>query len=165
MAKVKKANKVVLKLTRKEKETLLKLSRSRSAPAGHVERARIILGYVDGTSISELARQMNTDRSKIQRCINKARELGACESLEDLQRPGKPNTITPEAKAWLISLACQKPVDLGYPHEVWTQELLATHARNNCLKDGHPSLSKIRKGTVNKILMEEGVKRHKVTYY
>ncbi len=165
MAKSEKVTKSDLRLTKKEREVLSELSRSRSAPAGQVERARIILSYVDGMSISELARQMNTDRTKIQRCIKRAREFGACESLDDIQRSGRQPSITPEAKAWLTSLACQKPVDLGYPHEVWTQELLATHARTQCLKEGHPSLSKIRKGTVNKILMEEGIKPHKVSYY
>lgn len=165
MAKSKKTNKSGLGLTKKDRSALASLSRSRTAPAGQVERARIILGYVDGISVSELARQINTDRSKIQRCIKKAKELGVFESLEDLQRSGRQPLITPEAKAWLIALACQKPVELGYPHEVWTQELLATHARNNCLKNGHPSLARIRKGTVNKILMEEGIKPHKVTYY
>lgn len=165
MAKSTKTRTHDLKLSKREREVLLELSRSRSAPAGQVERARIILSYVDGISISEIARDMHTDRTKIQRCIKKAKELGACESLEDLQRSGRQPSITPEAKAWLISIACQKPADLGYPHEVWTQELLATHARDHCLMAGHPSLSKIRKGTVNKILMEEGIKPHKVSYY
>jgi hypothetical protein len=31
--------------------------------------------------------------------------------------------ITPEAKACLVSLACQKAKDLGYPHELWTTRL------------------------------------------
>jgi transposase len=165
MAKMKKVSTGVLKLTKKDRAVLLKLSKSRSEAAGRVERARIILAHADGISVSELSRQMKTDRSKIQRCIGKAKRLGACESLEDLQRPGRQPTITPDAKAWLTSLACQKPVDLGYPHEVWTQELLSVHARTHCVKEGHPSLCKIRKGTVNKILMEGGIKPHKVSYY
>ncbi len=36
-------------------------------------------------------------------------------------RPGKEPTITAEAKAWLVSLACRKAKDLGYPHELWTR--------------------------------------------
>src|SRR4249919_874275 len=35
------------------------------------------------------------------------------------------STITAEAKAWLVSLACRKAKDLGYPHELWTTRLLA----------------------------------------
>ena len=165
MPKTTKPSANVLKLTKEERAVLLKLSRSRSAPAGQVERARIVLGYADGVAVSELARQMGTDRSKIQRCIGKARRVGVIESLEDVQRSGREPTITPEDKAWLISLACQKPVNLGYTYEVWSQELLSIHARKHCIKEGHPALCRIRKGTVNKILMEKGIKPHKISYY
>lgn len=165
MSKKKSGTLSQLKLTRTEKKELQKLSKSRSAPAGEVERARILLAHADGVPISEIARMMNTDRSKIYRCINKACGAGVYEGLFDLQRPGKQRTITAEAKAWLLSLACQKPVDLGYPHEVWTQELLASHARKYCIAAGHPSLSQAAKATVNRILSEEGIKPHKISYY
>ena len=49
---------------------------------------------------------------------------------------GKP-TITLEAKAWLVSLACRKAKDLGYPHELWTTRLLAHHARAHGPAEGH----------------------------
>jgi hypothetical protein len=57
--------------------------------------------------------------------------------LEDRPRPGKEPTITAEAKAWLVSLACQKPKELGYPHELWTTRLLARHAREHGPAAGH----------------------------
>jgi hypothetical protein len=34
-------------------------------------------------------------------------------ALDDRPRPGKEPTITPEAKAWLVSLACDKAKDHG----------------------------------------------------
>ena len=37
--------------------------------------------------------------------------------------------MTPEAKAWLVSLACDKAKEHGYAHELWTTRLLARHAR------------------------------------
>src|SRR5258708_2805642 len=40
-------------------------------------------------------------------------------------RPGKEPVITPEAKAWLVSLACDKAKEHGHPHELWTTRLLA----------------------------------------
>jgi transposase len=165
MSKTKRKERKNFKLTKKERDVLMKLSRARLAPAGQVERARILLAHADGASVVEIAQQMSTDRPKIYRCINRAKEFGILEGLEDIQRTGRQPIITPDAKAWLTSIACQKPVDMGYPHEVWTQELLAAHARNHCLEAGHPSLSKIRKGTVNKILSQKGIKPHKVTYY
>jgi len=30
--------------------------------------------------------------------------------------------VVSEAKTWLVALACQKAKELGYPHELWTQE-------------------------------------------
>ena len=54
---------------------------------------------------------------------------GALAALDDRPRPGKEPTITAEAKAWLVDLACRKAKELGYPHELWTTRLLARHAR------------------------------------
>lgn len=39
-------------------------------------------------------------------------------ALDERPRPGKTPVITNEAKAWLVSLACRKAKELGYPHEV-----------------------------------------------
>ncbi len=72
---------------------------------------------------------------------------------------------TAEAKAWLVSLACRKAKDLGYPHEVWTTRLLARHAREHGPAEGHACLGKLAQGTVCKILNEQEVKPHKVRYY
>jgi hypothetical protein len=71
--------------------------------------------------------------------------------------------ITAEAKTWLVALACRKPKELGYPHELWTTRLLAAHARQHGPSAGHPSLAKLAQGTVCKILAE--VKPHRVRYY
>lgn len=86
-------------------------------------------------------------------------------ALDDSPRPGKAPQITEEARAWLVSLACQKACDLGYPHELWTTRLLARHARDHAAAAGHPCLSNIAQGTVCKILARHDVKPHKVRYY
>jgi transposase len=80
-------------------------------------------------------------------------------------RPGREPTITPEAKAWLVSLACRKAKDLGYPHELWTTRLLARHAREHGPAEGHACLADLAQGTVCKILDQDEVKPHKVRYY
>lgn len=86
-------------------------------------------------------------------------------ALDDRPRPGKRPTITLEAKAWLVSLACRKANELGYPHELWTTRLLARHAREHGPAEGHACLSNLAQGTVVKILNEEEVKPHRVRYY
>jgi transposase len=86
-------------------------------------------------------------------------------ALDDSPRPGKEPEITLQARAWLVSLACQKPKDVGYPHELWTTRLLARHAREHAPSAGHVCLVRIAQGTVCKILAEQEVKPHKVRYY
>ncbi len=144
---------------------LEQISKSRTEKSNRVERAKMILKYSYNESISSIARQLSTNRPKVERCIDKALQLGPLAALDDLPRPGKPRTITPEARTWLVNLACQKPKDLGYSFELWTNRLLADHARRQCIKAGQPSLLTITRGTVSKILQKSGVRPHKITYY
>ena len=51
------------------------------------------------------------------RCLGRAVRLGVMAALDDSPRPGKAAEITAEAKAWLVSLACRKAKDLGYPQK------------------------------------------------
>ena len=122
-----------LLLTPEVQEELIKISKSRSERASRVERATINLLYAEGATISAIARELSTNRPKIERCVDKALQLGALASLDDLPRSGKPPDITPEAKAWLISIACQKPKDLGYSYELWTEGQRCPSAQNYIL--------------------------------
>ena len=70
-----------------------------------------------------------------------------------------------EARTWLVGLACAKPTQFGYPHELWTTRLLAAHARAHGPRAGHPSLANLAQGTVCKILAAHEVKPHRVRYY
>lgn len=130
-----------------------------------MERAKILIAYEEGDSVSSIARELNTNRPKVERCIDKALQLGAMQALEDLPRRGRPASISSEAKAWPVSLACQKPKDLGYSYELWTTRLLARHARDHCLEAGHPSLHGLAGGTVSKVLSDHDVKPHRIKYY
>lgn len=90
---------------------------------------------------------------------------GALAALDDRPRPGREPVITPEAKAWLVSLACDKAKEHGYPHELWTTRLLARHAREHGPAAGHECLARLVQGTVCKLLGQEAIKPHKVRYY
>src|SRR5262249_53125264 len=86
-------------------------------------------------------------------------------ALDDLPRPGRKPTITAEAKAWVVNLACRKAKELGYPHELWTTRLLAAHVREHGPREGHGCLGKLAQGTLCIILNEQEIKPHKVRYY
>jgi transposase len=154
-----------LVLTEEEEVALKSLSHSRTEPAAQVERAKILLAYAEGESISSTARRFETNRPKIERCVDKALQLGAHTSLKDLPRSGRKRRITPEARTWLVDLACQKPKDLGYSYELWTARLLAKHAREHGPSEGHPCLSQLSRGTVSKILTHREIRPHKIRYY
>jgi transposase len=154
-----------LKLSKSEVEALTSLAQSRSEPAGRVQRATILLRYHAGNTVSEIARTVGTNRPRVERCISKALELGVQQALADLPGRGRRPAMTPEARAWVVALACQKPKDLGYAQELWTTRLLAKHVRKHCEAAGHGSLAKLGRGTVSKILSANQVHPHKIQYY
>ena len=154
-----------LELSTKEMDYLLRTGRSRTESLSKVHRAKILLAYHGGDSISQIARQMRTNRPKVERTVQKALEYGVQTALRDLPRRGRSPRISAEARAWLISLACTKPKDLGYAAETWTTQELARHIRNHCLEAGHPSLCRLSRGTVSKILARSEIKPHKIRYY
>jgi transposase len=86
-------------------------------------------------------------------------------ALDDRARTGREARITAEARTWLVGLACARPTQFGYPHELWTTRLLAAHARDHGPDAGHPSLANLAQGTVCKILAAHEVRPHKVRYY
>jgi transposase len=156
---------VELAMTGKEIETLTALSRSRTEPASRVSRAAMLLGYREKPSFFAVGRRLGVHHQTVQRCVERAVANGALAALDDRPRPGKEPTITPEAKAWLVSLACDKAKEHGYPHELWTTRLLARHAREHGPAAGHDCLAHLVQGTVCKILGQEEIKPHKVRYY
>ena len=154
-----------LRLSPGEVEMLTALSQSRTEAAGRVLRASILLRYDAGDTVSEIARSLRTNRPRVERCVSKALELGVAQALADLPGRGRRPAMTPESRAWVVSLACQKPKDLGYAQELWTTRLLAQHIRKQCTAAGHPSLSRLGRGTVSKILSANQVRPHRIQYY
>lgn len=154
-----------LVLNKKHREMLVRVSRSRTEAVQRVERARILLAYADGETVSAIARTEATNRPKVERAIDKALQMGPLVALRDLQRSGRSRKITEEARAWVVSLACQKPREFGYSYELWTCDLLSRHIRNNCKQKMHHCLEKVSKGTISKILSRHKLKPHKIRYY
>ena len=131
------------------------IARSRTEPAGRVERARILLAYREDASFFAVGRAMGAHHQTVQRCVERALAYGPMSALDDRPRPGREATITAEAKAWIVDLACRKAKDLGYPHELWTTRLLARHVREHGPAEGHACLAKLAQGTLCNILNEQ----------
>jgi transposase len=156
---------IELAMTAEEIESLTALSRSRTEPARRVERARMLLAYRETPSFYAVGQSVGVHHQTVERCVERALADGPLAALDERPHPGKEPTITPEAKAWLVSLACDKAKEHGYPHELWTTRLLARHAREHGPAVGHHSLAQVVQGTVCKILSQQEIKPHKVRYY
>jgi hypothetical protein len=86
------------------RQRLLEISRSRTEPTGRVERARIILAYLDDPSAYAVARAIGVTQQTVTRCLERAAELGVIEALDDRPRAGRDPVMTAEAKTWLVAL-------------------------------------------------------------
>ena len=154
-----------LLLTPEQKVTLKELAASRTAPAREVERAKVLLGYADGSSITQLQRQLGFGRPMIYRCIDKALAAGVQMGLKDkYHRPHEPE-ITDEAKAWVVSIACTKPKDHDLAAELWTISALAKFVCERAEAAGFARLANAGKSTVWRILDDNDIKPHKISYY
>ena len=71
-----KTKRAALLLTKDQKTILEELSRSRTASAREIERAKVLFGYAEGLSIAELQRQTGGSRPTIYKCIDKALAAG-----------------------------------------------------------------------------------------
>jgi len=141
---------IELGFTQEDVAELTRLARSRTEPASRVERARMLLAYRETPSFYAVGRTIGVTHQTVERCVRRAEKLGVIVALDDSPRPGRERVITKEARTFVVDLACRKPKELGYPHELWTTRLLTRH---------------LAQGTLCKILTAYEIKPHKVRYY
>ena len=148
-----------------DREYLQLQTRARTIQAQTVSRARILLLKAAGTPINDIADKVGLNRKSVMLCINKYLEGGVENALFDAPGRGRNAEITDDEKAWIISIACQKPVDLGYSAETWTRALLTKHINKFAEEAGHIRLATISQSKVRTILTEADIKPNKITYY
>ena len=156
---------VEFEMSEADRAALQGIARSRSEKAGRALRARMLLAYRENPSFYAVGRRLSVGHQTVTRCVERARDDGVIAALDERPRPGKEPTISSEAKAWLVSLACDKAKDHGYPQEIWTTRLLTQYAQEHCGAAGHDCLSRLSQGTLCKILAAQDLKPHKLRYY
>ena len=154
-----------IELSKEEREYLELQTRARTIQAQTVTRARILLLRADAVSIDAIADKVGLNRCSVMLCLKKFKEGGIENALFDAPGRGRNAEITDEEKAWIINIACQKPIDFGYAAETWTYAKLTSHINKTAEEAGYTRLSTIHKSTVNTILAEADIKPHKITYY
>jgi transposase len=163
MAGKSKRQKLILAL--EELERLQHLRQSPTAPMREVQRAQVLTRYHAGETVTQIARNVRMTRKSVAKWISKALAVGPSAALKDAYHRPKPPVITEEARAWVVSLACRKPKDLGYAAELWTRSALANHVRTHAVEAGYPSLAKAVKATVQRILAEQPLHPDRIKYY
>lgn len=152
-------------LSEEDKLYLQSLSKTRTIQAQVVDRARIILFKADGKTDKFISEGLGIGLSTVRRCIAKYIDGGAGCALFDDERSGRPVEITDDAKAWIVSTACQKPCDLGYAAELWTLAALHRHIQQHAEEAGYPRLKTVTKPWLQKYLKSMDIKPFKIKYY
>jgi len=155
----------IVALTEAEVEKLRKIIRTKTAEARTVQRAKILIHSNEGMNDTAVAEKLDISRQAVNKFINKYLAVGVDAALEGLAGRGRPGTITDDEKAWIINIACQKPIAFGYAQELWTMSKLQYQVRTGCEAAGHPNLVKIAKSKIWNILNDAEIKPHKIRYY
>lgn len=156
---------IIINLTAEDCKYLETQTRACTIQAQTVNRARILLLKADGCSIDNIADKVGINRKSVMLCLNKFAEGSVENALFDAPGRGRNAEITDDEKAWIINIACQKPVDFGYAAETWTYAKLTSHINKNAEAVGYTRLSTIHKSTVHSILDEAEIKPFRIKYY
>jgi transposase len=160
-----KSKQAKLQLIPEEIRQLESLRDSQTASWREAQRARILLRYHAGETVSQISRAVHMTRKSVAKWIRKALATGASAALKDAYHRPKDPRISEEAKTWVVHLACCKPKELGYAAEVWSRSALARHVRQHAVEAGYPSLNRAAKATVQRILAAQPLHPEKVQYY
>ena len=156
-------------LEAEHKTELEKISKSGMSPVDLVKRAKILLKKAEGKSAECIADELKVNRHTVDLWVKKYRQRNATDTIKELlsvsEGRGRKDDIPGEAKTWLISVACQKPKDLGYAAETWTNSALTQHVREHAKEAGFERLATISESSVFAILNKNNIKPFKIRYY
>jgi len=132
--------------TRRELESLV---RSRSLPAGLVQRARIVLRCADGLENQAVAEELGTSRQTVGKWRERFRLQGLM-GLYDERRPGRPRTIEDEQIMELLKATIETAPEDGSTH--WSCRSMAEETG-------------LSKSTVQRVWSAFGVQPHRQKHF
>ena len=158
-------SKTTVTLGERDREMSGCLARMCTAQAQTAARVRILLLRDSGETLVSIAERVGLAADSVRPCAARCLEGGVERAPSDGARSGRPREIDDADRAFVVDLACQRPADLGYAAELWTNDLLTAHVRKTAEAAGHPRLATVATGTVHNILANAQLKLHKMTYY
>ena len=111
-----------------ERKARQKIIRKHSEKFNIVLRAKIISMADSGMKHQDIAQELNVRNNVITVWTTRWHEMKdkpVRERLQDLPRPGAPDTFTPEQLCQIVAIACESPTDHGHPITHWTHRELA----------------------------------------
>ena len=154
-----------IELNDDDRAYLQSLSKNRTTQAQVVDRARILLQKEKAIPDKQIAEGLGVAVNTVRLCIQKYLENGVDAALSDVQRKGRPVEITSDAIAWITSVACQRPTELGFAQELWTLKNLHNFIQSHATEAGFPRLETITKARLQQILKASDIKPFKIKYY
>lgn len=148
-----------------ERTYLLTLIKARTMQSQIVDRARMLLWKSEGKTDKSIADGLGVSVNTVRRCVDRYLNSDINLAIFDDERSGRPVEITDDAKSWIVSVACQKPCDLGYSAELWTLAALHKHIQTHAEEAGYPRLKTVTKPWLQKYLKKMDLKPFKIKYY
>ena len=144
-------------VTEAEKKELERLSRSRTAPLRHVERAQIVLGWLDEQRPEVIAQEVGCNVTTIYYQLHQFNARGL-DFLEDAPRSGRPLDYDEQQRGQIVMSAKTKPEQFGLEFGHWTLDRLVEYV-NNALS------IPISRSQLAEVLTQEGLKWYQEKNY
>ncbi len=140
-----------------EKRELERVSRSRTAPQRHVERAQIILGWLAEQRPKVIAEQVGCNITTVYYQLHQFNGRGLA-FVDDEPRSGRPIRYDERQRGQIVMTAKTKPEQLGLEFGHWTLDRLVAHV-NTVL--GIP----ISRSQIAEVLTQEGLRWYQEKTY
>ena len=139
----------IVRLSKKEKQQLIKITTIGTAKARVIKRAQILMKANEGLRDCDIAAQLNVSISMIERVRKHYDTQGLERAIYDNPRPGQPPKLDDLKEAKLVAIACSSPPEGA---SVWTLELLA----ERLIQD--KTVKSIAEVTIWRYLKDRGIK-------
>ena len=141
---------LVRPLTTQEAATLQQWVQSRTAPAGQVERARIIWLAHEGQSVLAIAQPLHRCTVMVRKWLHRFNAHGLA-GLAERSRSGRPALYRAEQVSVVLACALTDPEQLGLPFASWTLDRLEAYLNEQ-------KGIAIKRSRIDDLLLAEGLR-------
>ena len=132
-----------------EREELGRMARSRTAGAGLVRRAQIVVHALEGLKAPEISARMDLCGATVRHWLKRFNARGLDGPEEDV-RTGRPPTYSAEQRSTVITAALTRPSELGLPFASWTLDRLVSYLSEQGIA--------MRRSRISEIFIREGLR-------